>query len=203
MTILWEIGKQTLEILTLVIGMLGMTFSLALLFAPAVVVKLSRLFNRSVDLDRKLSFLDKGIRTDGLFYGHPKIAGLCLAAGSAFALIFFLFRLDITQFTQIILGSQRSTLAGEILFESLAWFGKIACLIGLVMGGMLLLAPERLRRIEAKMSSWVETRSFIEKLERPNNRVDALFLRFPVFFGLLGASVSGLLIVLSILNLLR
>ncbi len=203
MTILWEIGLQTIEILTLVIGMLGMTFSLLLLLAPAVVIKLSRVFNRSVDMDRKLSFLDKGIRTEGLFYGHPTIVGLCLVTGSAFGMIFFLFRLDITQFAQIIFGSERSTLGAEILFESLAWIGKIACLIGLIAGGLLIFAPERLRRIESRMSSWVETRSFVERLDRSNNQVDALFLRFPVFFGLLGAGVSCLLIVLSIINLLR
>jgi hypothetical protein len=202
MTILWEIGLQTIEILTLVIGMFGMTFSLLLLFSPAVVRNLSRLSNRSVDIDRRLSFLDKGIRTDGLFYGHPVLVGICLVAGSTFALIFFFFRLDVFLLARILFGASDS-IAGEILFESLAWFGKIACLIGLAAGGLLLVAPERMRRIEARMSSWVETRSLIEKLERPNHQIDALVWRHPVFFGLLGASVSCLLIVLSILNLLR
>ena len=203
MTILWEIGRQTIEILTLIIGMLGLTFSLLLLFSPALVINLSRVFNRSVNLDRRLSFLDKGIRTDGLFYGHPKTAGVCLVAGSAFALAFFLFRLDLPQFTQVLFGAQGRSLAVEILFESLVWFGKIACLLGLAAGLLLLLAPEWLRRIENRMSTWVETRPLLDRLERPRHQVDDFFLRHPRFFGLLGGSVSCLLIVLSILNLLR
>jgi hypothetical protein len=43
----------------------------------------------------------------------------------------------------------------------------------------------------------------IEKLNRPVKTLDNAFFRYPIFFGLLGGSVSCLLIVLSILNLLR
>ena len=75
MNILWEIGLQAIEIMTLVIGMLGMAMSLLLLLAPSTARNLSTFLNRSMDVDKKLLFLDKSIRTDELIYGHPVIVG--------------------------------------------------------------------------------------------------------------------------------
>ena len=53
------------------------------------------------------------------------------------------------------------------------------------------------------MNRWIETRRWVDKVNRPVKSLDTVFFRYPVFFGLLGGSISCLLIVLSILNLLR
>jgi len=45
MNLLWEICLQTVEILTLVFGILGMTLSLMLLFAPRAARNFSSVFN--------------------------------------------------------------------------------------------------------------------------------------------------------------
>jgi hypothetical protein len=203
MQILQDIGLLAVEILTLVFGMLGMSFSLLLLFSPAVVKNLGRVLNRSVDVNKRLLFLDREIRTENLFYSHPTVVGLCLMGGSLFALLFFFFKLDISKFAQIFFGSARSALPGQILFETLAWIGKIACALGFVFGLLLVVAPDRMRRIDKKLNSWFETRSLVEKLERQNRELDTLLYRYPLAFGIVGAVVSFLLIILSILNLMR
>ncbi|MEJ2286887.1 MAG: hypothetical protein P8X85_25235 [Desulfobacterales bacterium] len=51
MEIFWEIGLQTVEILTLIFGVMGMTLSLMLLFAPRLARNLSNVFNRSINVD--------------------------------------------------------------------------------------------------------------------------------------------------------
>lgn len=201
--IFWEIGLQAVEIMTLVFGILGMSFFMLLVFSPASVQSLSRVFNRSVDLERKLAFLDKSVRTEEFFYGHPVACGACLLLGSLFALAFFFFKLDVAHFSRIVLGSTRASAGVEILFDFLAWIGKLACLFGMFLGAMLLIAPRRLRRWEARLNSWFETRPLIERLEKPRTDLDSFLFRHPLAFGLVGGAFSCLLIVLSVLNLLR
>jgi hypothetical protein len=203
MNILWEIGLKAVEILTLVAGMLGMAMSLLLLFAPSTARNLSTILNRSTDVDKKLLFLDKSISTVELIYGHPVIVGGGLVAASLFALIFFFFKVDIADFSRIFFGPTNNSSIGEILFQTIAWVGKVACFLGLAFGLCLLVSPATMRRIERKLNTWVETRSFVEKIDRSSHDIDAIFFRCPIFFGLLGGAISCLLIVLSILNLLR
>jgi hypothetical protein len=203
MYLLWEIGLQTIEILTLVFGILGMALSLMLLFAPRATRNLSNLFNRSLDVDGKLGFLDKDIPTENFVYGHPVPVGVLLLTGSVFAFLFFLFKFDVSLFTLIFFGMRGSTALGEIIFETIAWVGRVACLLGMMAGLALILAPRRLRAIEQRMNQWIETRVLIDKANRPFNSLDTIFFRYPIFFGLLGGSISCLLIVLSILNLLH
>lgn len=203
MNLLWEIGLQTIEILTLVFGILGMTLSLMLLFAPRVARNLSQVFNRSLDVDGKLGFLDKDISTENLVYGHPLLVGALLLAGSVFAFLFFLFKFDVSLFTWIFFGMREQSSLGEIVFQTIAWVGRGACLLGMAAGLGLVLAPQRLRAIEQRLNRWIETRVLFDKVNRPVKSLDTVFFRYPIFFGLLGGSISCLLIVLSILNLLH
>ena len=203
MNILWEIGLQAVEIMTLVVGMLGMAMSLLLLFAPSIARNLSTILNRSMDVDKQLLFLDKSIRTDELIYGHPVIVGGGLVVASLFALIFFFFKIDVAEFARIFFGPNNHSGVGEILFQAVAWIGKLACFLGLVFGLCLMVSPATLRRIERNLNTYMETRSFVERLERSSHDIDAFFFRYPIFFGFLGAAISCLLIVLSVLNLLR
>ena len=61
METIWAIGLQTIEILTLIFGILGMTLSVLLLFFPSLTQSLSNILNRDVDVDKKLEYLDKEI----------------------------------------------------------------------------------------------------------------------------------------------
>jgi hypothetical protein len=103
----------------------------------------------------------------------------------------------------IFFGLAHQSALGEILFQTIAWVGRVACLSGVAAGLLLILAPRKLRAVEERMNRWIETRAWIEKVNRPVKSLDTVFFRFPIFFGLLGGSISCLLIVLSILNLLH
>ena len=203
MNALVEIGFKAIEIMTLVFGILGMSLSLLLLFAPDMARNLSRLLGRSIDLDKGLAFLDKEIQTDDLIYSHRFLVGGFLVAGSVFALLFFFFKVDVSSFAKIFFGSHNRAAYGEMAFQAIAWIGKLSCMLGLVFGCCLMAAPEKMRAIERWMNSWVDTRAFIEKLEHTGLTLDTAFFRYPFFFGLLVGSISLVLIVLSIINLLR
>jgi hypothetical protein len=203
MEFFWEIGLHTIEILTLLFGVLGMAFSLLLLFSPRLTKSVGNFFNRSISIASSSNILDKDIPTESFIYSHNILIGLCLCAGSIFALIFFFFNLDIKNVASVFLGSQKYFQNLEIIFYFFAWIARIGCIFGLIVGIALLVAPHKVQVIENKLNTWVETRTFFEKLDQSGPELDTLFFRYPYFFGMAGAVMSFLVITLSIVNLLK
>jgi ABC-type antimicrobial peptide transport system permease subunit len=203
MEIFWEIGLQTVEFLTLIFGILGMTISLMLLFSPHLARNLSNILNRRVNVDKHLEYLDKNIEITEFFYGYHVATGILIVAGSAFSLFFFFFSLDVTKFTDIFFGSQANAFSGELIIRSVTWLGKIGSLAGLVFGILLLFAPDFMKRIEDKLNFWFETKPMIEKLDKSSHDLEPFFFRYPIAIGLTGAVISFFLISLSIINLLK
>jgi len=202
MQIIWDILLQTVEILTLLCGILGLAFSLMLAFSPGIVETTGKLMNRPINFEKNLAVLDKDISTGHLFYNHPRVTGICLIAGSVFALLFFFFKLDVSNFSAIFLGSTPTSSFGELFFNAMAWVGKIACTLGLLYGIGLVVIPESMKSIEKKMNARVETGPALEKLNSQEHTLDSVIYRFPIAFGVVGAIISFLLIVLSVLNIL-
>ena len=203
MEIFWEIGIQTIEILTLIFGIMGMTLSLMLLFSPRLARSLSNILNRSINVDKRIEFLDQDIEVSEIFYSHHIAMGLLLVAGSAFSLFFFFFSLDVSKFAGIFFGSQLNVFTAELVVSAITWIGKIGCLAGLVFGLLMVFRPDLLKRIENKLNSWFETRPMIDKLDKSSHDVDTFFFNHPVAFGLTGAVISFFLISLSTINLLK
>ncbi len=203
MEIFWEIGIQTIEILTLIFGILGMTLSLMLLFFPRLAKSLSNLLNRSINIDKGIEFLDKEIEISHYLYSHHIAMGMLLVAGSVFSLFFFFFSLDVSKFVDIFFGSRSNIFSAELIVSTITWIGKIGCLAGLVFGVMLVFKPDLMKRIENKLDSWFETKPMIEKLDKSSHDMDTFFFRHPVAVGMAGAAISFFLISLSIINLLE
>ncbi|MEE9495148.1 MAG: hypothetical protein V3V39_01375 [Desulfobacterales bacterium] len=202
MDIFWEIGLHTVEILTLLFGVLGMAFSLLLLISPRLTKTAGNFFNRNINVEPKINILDKDIKTEALIYGHHVVFGLCMVVGSVFAFIFFFFDLDIANFANVFLVSGKYFVIFEIVFYAFAWIAKVACILGIVFGGFLLFAPDKMRNVDQKVNIWFETRGIFAKLDQTGPELDVFLFRHPFFFGLTGALVSFLIITLSIANLL-
>ena len=202
MEIFWDITLNTVEILTLLFGVLGMAFSLLLLFSPRLTKTVGDFFNRSVNVDPKISLLDKDIKTEAFIYSHRIIFGFCMVAGSVFAFVFFVFDLNLSNVADMFIDSEQYFAALEIFFYTFVWIARIACGLGFVFGGLLLFAPDKLKRIDGTMNIWFETRGLFAKLDRNIPEVDAFFFRHSLFFGIIGALLSFLVIALSVVNLL-
>lgn len=203
MRIIQQIVLQSIEILTLITGVLGLTLSTVLLFSPNLIRSLSNLLNRRINFDDKIKFLDKDIEIAHHFYNHHVVIGMLLIGGAAFSLFYFFFSLDIARFTSVFLGSQKNTFVPEIMIDSIVWIIKVVCLIALLCGLLLVFAPNKMRQIESKLNSWFETKSFIEKLEKIDHDLDSFIFRHPIMVGVAGAVLSFFLLSLSIINLLE
>ncbi len=203
MEIFWEIGLQTIEILTLIFGVLGMTLSLMLLFSPRFVQSLSNILNRSINVDKGIEYIDKEIEISEFFYSHHIAVGLALVAGAVFSLFFFFFSLDVSKFAGIFFGPRANIFNAELIVSAITWIGKIGCLAGLIVGLVLVFKPELMKRIENKMNSWFATKPMIDKFDKSSHDVDTFLFRYPFAVGLTGAVISFFLISLSIINLLK
>ena len=203
MGIILEICLQTVEIFTLVVGILGVLLSLLLLFAPQFVRSLSGTLNRHVDVDRRIrGIVDKEIRTEGLFYDHNIISGTCLIVGSAFILIFLYYQLDVKRLAGLFADYTTSPTISEIIVGTMALVGQLTGIVGIIIGSVLLLSPEQLRIIEGCLNTWFSTQSMVDKLERTYQDVDAVVFQKPVAFGIIGLIPSVVLTYLAIRNLL-
>jgi hypothetical protein len=203
MEIIQEIGLQVIEILTLLIGMLGLTFSVMLMLSPKLTKNLSNFLNRSINVDEKISFLDKDITLDTFLYNHHIGLGLLLIFASAFTLFFLFFSLDIEKFIKVIIGSQKHAVIFEIIINAFILAGKLTCLIGLLCGLLLIFMPGKMKLWEDKLNSRFETKSMIEKLDKSSHNVDSFFFRHPIGVGLTGAVISFFILSLSIIKLLE
>ena len=203
MKFFWEIGIQTIEILTLIFGIMGMTLSLMLLLSPRLAQNLSNVLNRSINVDKRLEYLDKNIQISDFLYKHHITVGLLLVSGSAFSLFFFFYSLDVTKFAGVFFGSGANFFAAELVVSAFTWVGRVGCLLGLGFGLLMVFMPDLLKRIEGKLNSWFETKPVIAKLDSTSHDIDSFFFRHPIAVGLVGAVISFFLISLSIINLLK
>ena len=199
----WEIALQTVSILALIFGILGIAFSLLLLISPGLTKKISSAINRSIDVDKKVSYLDKNIRTENIIYRHHVIGGVSFIFGSGFILIFLIFKFDAETFVNIFFNSLKFALINEIILNSIAIIGKLVGVAGIVFGLILLFSPEKMKRIEKKINAWFSTKQMIRKLDENHHDIDTFIYRHSVLFGIIGLVTSILLTVLATINLLH
>ena len=203
MNIFWEIALQTVSILALIFGVLGVAFSLLLLISPNATKKISNVINRSIDVDKKVSYLDKDIRTENIIYKHHAIAGISLIVGSGFILIFLMFKLDVAAFVNIFFSSQKFFLINEILLNSIAVIGKFVGVAGIIIGLILLFSPGKMKKIENKINTWFSTKEMISKLDETHHDIDTFIYQHAILSGLTGLIISILLTVLATINILH
>jgi len=199
----WEIALQTASILALIFGILGIAFSLLLLISPNATQKISKVFNRSIDVDKKVSFLDKDIQTESIIYKYHIIAGVSLIVGSGFILIFLVFKLDITIFASIFFGSPKYALINEIILNSIAITGKLVGVTGIIIGFILLFSPGKMKKLEKKVNTWFSTQNMVSKLDENHHDIDTFIYRHAMLFGIIGLVTSILLTFLATINLLH
>jgi hypothetical protein len=203
MEVIWEICLQAVGIFTLVAGFLGIVMSLLLLFAPRFFKSLSEKLNRYVDVDTAIKDLaDKEIRTERLIYEHNIIAGAGFIIGSAIILVFLFYRLDVKSLAKLGSGYNNYPNTSEIIIGAMVLIGKIAGVLGIIIGSILLFSSEQLRVIEGRLNIWFSTQPVVDKLDRSYKDIDTLVFKRPVIFGIIGLIPSLILTYLAIRNLL-
>ncbi len=194
MRVMQEICFQAILILTIVIGIAGISIFLLLLISPNLFQRMNNFCNLQVKIFHKLTYLNKYIPTDKLPYKYNRVFGVALILGATFSLVFFFFQLK----SQLI-----SNIINELIVNALVLLGEIASLAGVALGFFLLVAPNKIRNIENIMNIEVDTQSVTDRLDEFHNDVDPIFFKHLYLLGSLGLTVSIILTILSIINLMN
>ena len=202
MGVAWEMFIGFVEIFAVVVGICGLLLSLSLIFIPQRLQQVSGVFNRSVDVDKKITSLDMELGTERLIYQHNVISGVCIMVGSAFVLVFLLYRFDAAKFAVAFFGDHEYLSTYEIIITALSVLGKVAGIIGLLIGSILLFTPDQLKQFEKRINHNYSTQSFIEKLDNTQADIDSFVFKKPRMFGFIGLVLSTILLILAIDNLL-
>jgi hypothetical protein len=194
MDLIIDVLLAATDILTLVFGLAGFFLSVLLLFSSETVRWLGEKLNKSFTLVRLSPLLDRTIETNRLAYRHPFLIGSFFTIGSLFVLHFL--------YSQVPPGINQ-TFSEEILYEFLLIVAKLGAFLAILIGIALLLAPEKVRKIEDRLNAWIDTTKLFSDLDRPRPQIDHIFLRYPRISGAIGLLASFSLTILSISNFTR
>jgi hypothetical protein len=200
MSPLTEMALEATAALTLVFGVCGTLFSIALIFFPDLTRAVSDFFNRNIDLKTRLAYVDRNIRDDMFVYRHPVVYGLLMIAGAVVTLVFLTFRLDIPQLLAVLGIRSAHRPLWELACLFLAAVGQVAAAAGIAIGLFLILAPGRLKHWEARLNAWVPTQPLVDRLDVFHHVVNVFSFRHPVLMGSLGLVLSLVLVALSLTN---
>lgn len=198
-----QILFDSLNISTLLFGISGIVLSILLLVSLNLTKHFSLFFNQYVNCEKKLEPLDKNIQTEHFLYSHNVMIGLGIIAGSVFFLVFLFFKLDIELILKLFKVSQTLLLLASVVLHSMALFGKIFGILGIIIGLLLSFAPNTLLLIEKKLNYWILTKPLEEKLNELHKDTDTICFLHPIVIGTIILISSAFLTVLSILNIIH
>ena len=200
---MYQILLHSIEILTLLCGILGIVLSFFLICSLDITKTVSNFCNQTVILEEKLKPLDRTFTIESVFYKHHFIFGILFIICSYLFLFFLFCRLNIQKFVHCLTSNNSHLLLLEVFFNSMALFCKITGFLGILTGLLLLIAPNLMKKLESKISYWFFTQTFEEKLNEMHKDTDTICFIHPILIGSVGLITSSFLTILSIFNLLR
>jgi hypothetical protein len=201
MTLLVEICFRSFEILTLVLGIIGLPLSLLLLFWPDHAKKLSGLFSKSVSVDNSLHYLEKDIPISHFIESHHIVFGITLICSSLFLLSFLFLRLDFDKFATIFFTNRELFVINEIIFHAFALLGKITGIGGVIVGIFLLFNLQGPANLGNSLSRRISTQPLVDKLNAHHGGIDDILLRHHILFSLFGLVASVILVMAASISI--
>ena len=195
-----QIFLDATAILTIVSGTAGLLLSLGLIFFPERTRRIDAFLSRNYQVKERLAYFDQTIRNELFIYRHPTFYGALFATGSIVTLIFLFFQLDVQRLLAVLHVRETQRLLWEMGLEALVLTGKLAGVLGVIIGLFLMTAPGRLQRIEKRLNAWIATQPIVDRLDVFNQVVNVFSFRHPKLMGSIGVLLSTALILLSLSN---
>lgn len=187
--ILW----QALAIFFLIGALLGILLGLLLVFKPEFLDRLNPVANRWVTMRRITKWLDRSIDIEGWFYQYHSVAGIAVALGAAYILIYFGFLFDKPYMLRHLGNAIPPALLGgllDALVLSLLAGGAAALAVGL----FLWLRPGLLHGVEVSSNRWLSLRQATKAMDVPRGQVDRFVVQHAQQSGWLLLLGSGYLL---------
>lgn len=171
-TLLWH----DLAIFLMLGALLGVALGLLLVFMPQSVKRLNYAASRWISTRHINRWLDRSISIEHWFYHWHRAAGMIIAAGAAYVLIYFSTLFDKAYALQRLSGKFPAQLLGGLL-DALVLFSLVGGVVALIVGLFLWLRPSMLRGIEDETNQWISSRRATRMLDVPHGQVDRFVAR--------------------------
>jgi hypothetical protein len=195
-----EIVLDALAFLTIICGTAGLVLSLGLIFFPERTRRIDAFLSRNYQLKERLAYFDQALSNELFIYRHSMLYGILFIIGSITTLGFLFFQMDVERLVVILPIKATRVLLWEIVLEALVLTGKLAGVIGVIIGAFLITAPGRLQRIEKRLNAGIATQPMVDRLDVFNQVVNVFSFRHPILIGSIGVLLSATLIILSFSN---
>lgn len=187
--VLWKVLFQSALTIVLVFGAVGFAAGVGLIASSAGTVRFFRAANRWISVRSSLKPAEEIHAVERTLHGHRFWVGIPLIAGglvSIFAMA--------AQSHSFAMGSWFAGGAAvhmlAIAAEALRWTLIVGGVLGLVVGLMLCLWPEGLRRFEVHANRWISTRQMVRGPDRMHPMLDNLVEAYPRPSGWLFACIG-------------
>jgi hypothetical protein len=159
-----------------------MVYGVGLLMRSRWVFRLNDWGKRWVSTRQVMRALEAPRDLEGVLYRGHRWSGLVLFAASAYVLAVLLLKTDMRTLAGL-LASGASAWSADIAVRA-AWIALvIGALAGVVLGTILLVRPERLRRAQAGLNQSFSARRSMKFLEVMNLGPDQWLLAYPRIWG--------------------
>lgn len=157
----------TLEFVFLAGGVAGATLGAALLVRSDATLSFMAASDRWISTRQALRPLEVPHDIEpGPALRKPWLGGF-LVLGSAFALYFLLARIDLATRASLIAGTDvKRWLTSAMPLQVMKWFLVVGSAFALIVGLLMLFAPQLLSALEARLNRWHSTRNLVAADER-------------------------------------
>ena len=184
-----QVNTQSLlfQLLTTVFYWTGIIFfflGLAILIAPASVIRLGEVLNRWVSTDQAFHSLDTPKSVERFFYHHHRAFGVLLMFGAAYVLYTFAYAFDYTALSGQVLLFNSHTVT-DWLLNALSFLNIGFSVIAIGVGAIIFFRPSLLKGLEERANKWYGTDDTLKKLDVRLSAPDSWFRHRPRLLGLL------------------
>jgi len=188
------------------ISVLGMVLAIIvgalLILKPQKLEQINKYLNRWYSTRRTLKPLEVMRETDTFVYQHNKVIGWLFLIASVFCLFVYLSLSPSRPIWEASLTGGYT----ENLIDILQWTVKLFFILfvgaGIPVWILLIVNPEKLKKISASMNRWISTRLMLLPLENMHYDIDTYVIKHNKLFGLVFI-VSSFLLLMAVVVLIR
>jgi hypothetical protein len=169
----------------------GLIVGIWLGLAPARFFAVTNRLNQWYSARRALKVWETPFHWERFFYRHHRLFGVAILLATGWTLYYFTWVYSAERVYQVLrVGGMAANDPWFGLLEGIIWVIRIASVLALLAGVVVLFRPSLLRRFEDTANSWFSTRQMIRPLERSYPMTDSFAVRHPRLAGGLISAIS-------------
>jgi hypothetical protein len=185
-----DAALPTLLTFLLVGALAGLVVGVWLTAWPMQFFQLTSGLNRWTSARRALKIWETPLHWERFFYRHHRAFGLMILLATGWTLYYFIRLYSPEQVLRFWRRASGISPAWAPLLAGTVWIIRIASVLAMLIGLVVLIRPSLLKHFEAKSNTWVSTRKMMRPLEQSYPVADSFANRHPRIAGLIIIAVS-------------